>query len=90
MRCQSTFSILHVVLPLTLVPILLPIEELAGTMAFVTFPLTNVQVLIVIVAMASTLSQALLPVAMVLVIGPLLLVRTVEDAISISDVSSLS
>ena len=86
--CQSTFAIFHVIFPLTLISVLFPIEKLSKTVSFVGFPLTVVKVLIVIVAMALTFSQVLLPLAMVLVICSLLLIRAVENAITIPNVSS--
>ena len=89
LRSQSALSILHVILPLPLIPVLLPIEQLSEAMALVSFPLAHVQVLIVVVAVASPLSQVLLPLPMVLVIGALLLVRAVKHALAISDIPPL-
>ena len=90
LRSQSALSILHVILPLPLIPVLLPVEQLTEAMALVCFPLTHIQVLIIVVAVATTLSQILLPLPMILIIRPLLLIRAVKYALTISYISPLS
>ena len=89
LRSQSALSILHVILPLPLIPVLLPVEQLPEAMALVCFPLTHIQVLIIVVAVASALSQILLPLPMILIIRPLLLIRAVKYALTISYISPL-
>ena len=88
-RSQSAFPILHVVLPLSFVPILPSREYLPKPMPLVSFPLANVQILIVIVAMALPLSQIVLPLTMVLKVRPLLLICAVKHAISVPDIPAV-
>ena len=73
-RSQHTFSILHVMLPGALVPILLSSEYLALTMALISLPLADVEILIIVVTVALPFAQILPPPSMILIIGPLLLV----------------
>ena len=77
-------------LPLTFISVLLPCEDLSEPVSFVTLPLAHVQIFIIVIAVAVTLPQVLSPLAMVLIIGPFLLVSTVEDTMAIPDVSSLN
>lgn len=88
-RCESSFSVTHVVSPLALVSVLLATEKFSVAMAFVSFPLSNIELVIVIVAVAVALADVVSPFSVVLVVGPLLLVGAVEDALAITNVSSL-
>ena len=84
-RGQNPLSISHVILPSALVPVLLSSEDLSLAVPLVLLPLTYVKVFVVVVAVTLTLSEVLSPLAMVLVIGALLLIRTVENAIAVTD-----
>ena len=58
-------------------------------MSFITLPLSVIKIFIVVKAVALPFSQVLLPLAMILVISPLLLVCTVENANTVPYVSSV-
>ena len=88
--CLGSFSIPHIVLPLTLVSVLLSREYLAEPMSFVCLPLTNIELFVVIVTVAVAFTQILLPITVVFVICFLLFVCAVKNALAVSDISSLS
>lgn len=83
-RGQDTLAIPHVVLPSALISVLLSCEDLSLAVPFVLLPVADVEVFVIVVAVTMTFSEVLSPVAMVLVIGALLLVRTIEDAIAVA------
>lgn len=58
--------------------------------ALVSFPLSNIKLVIVVVAVAVTLAHIVSPLSVVLVIGPLLLVGAVKDALTVANISSLN
>lgn len=86
---EGSLSISHIVFPLPLVPIILSSELFTHSVTSVSLPLPHVQLFIVVIAMTLAFTQIVLPLSMVLVIAPLLLIRTVEDAFPVLDVSSL-
>ena len=86
---QHALAISHIVLPLTLVPVLLPGKDLAKAMSLISLPLTDIQIFIVVVAVSLALAEILLPFTMILKIRPLLAIRAVENAIAISDVTPI-
>ena len=58
-------------------------------MPLICLPLTYVEILVVVVAVSLTFSKVLLPMAVVLEIGPFLLVGAHEDAVAVTDISSI-
>ena len=85
---QRARAILHVILPLTRVPLSLTIEVVSLAMSLPLFPITHIQVPIVKVALALTLSQVVLPAPNVLVVAPLLLVCADVNTKTVSHVAS--
>ena len=86
---QSTLSISQIVFPLTFVPVLLPSEYLTKSMPLIGLPLSYEQVFVIIIAVALTFPEVLPPLSMILIVGPFLLVRAMEYAISVPDVAPI-
>ena len=81
---ECAFAILHVILPHALVSVLLASEQLTLSMALACLPLAHVEVLIVVVALAVAFSEVFPPLPMVLIVSPLVLVRTIVHSLTIS------
>ena len=88
-RGKGAFTISHVILPLALISVLFASEYFTEAMSFVSFPLAYIQIFIIVIAVALTFTKVLLPFTVVLIIGPLLLISTIEHAIPIANVSSI-
>ena len=86
--CQCSFSFSHVILPRTFISVLLSAEKFTLAWAFIRLPLANIKLIVIVIAMTVAFSHIMTPLSMVLVIATLLLIRAIEDALTISDVSA--
>ena len=58
-------------------------------MAFVSAPLPHIEIFIVVIAVPVAFSEVLPPLSMVLIVRSLLLIGTVKDTLTVTDVTSL-